>query len=114
MPQSAKLISNNFLLVLCIAFVSIASGQTIRGKVTDTSTGEPLVGATVSLEHTKFNTIANLNGSYVFKNVPAGKYEVKVKYSGSKYSYTPCVAYNGAAAVNVNPLISSRAPCYCH
>lgn len=82
MPQSAKLIFNNFLLILCIAFVNIANAQTIRGKVTDAATGEPLVGASVSLEHTKFNTVANLDGSYVFKNVPAGKYEVKVKYTG--------------------------------
>ena len=58
------------------------SAQTIRGKVTDATTGEPLVGATVSLEDTKFATIVNLDGSYVLKNIPGGKYEIKVKYSG--------------------------------
>lgn len=82
MYNSAKLVFKAFLSILFVAFSILASAQTIRGKVTDAATGEPLVGATVSLENTKFATIVNLDGSYVLKNVPAGRYEIKVKYSG--------------------------------
>jgi len=72
----------SFILLFFVAFSIKATAQTIRGKVTDAVTGEPLVGATVSLDDTKFSTIVNLDGSYVFKNIPAGKYDIKVKYSG--------------------------------
>ncbi|MEO6546405.1 MAG: TonB-dependent receptor [Ferruginibacter sp.] len=82
MHHSAKLILKSFLFIFCIAMINIVGAQTIRGKVTDAATGEPLVGASVSLEHTNYNTVANLDGSFIFKNVPPGKYEVKVKYSG--------------------------------
>ncbi len=82
MRHSSKLIFKSFLLILFVAFLNSATAQTIRGKVTDATTGEPLVGATVTLEGTKFVTIVNLDGSYVFKNVPPGKYEIKIKYSG--------------------------------
>ncbi|MGG9961824.1 TonB-dependent receptor domain-containing protein [Ferruginibacter sp. SUN106] len=82
MRTNNKLIFKSFLSILFAAIVNMASAQTIRGKVTDAVTGEPLVGATVSLEDTKFSAIVNLDGTYVLKNIPAGKYEIKVKYSG--------------------------------
>jgi outer membrane receptor protein involved in Fe transport len=75
----------SFLLLL-VLFSIATHAQTIRGKVIDATTGEALVGATVSLENTIFSTIVNLDGSYVFKNIPAGNYEVKVKYSGYEKS----------------------------
>jgi hypothetical protein len=82
MHTFTKLIFRNYLLILFLFIFNAASAQTIKGKVTDAATGEPLVGATVSLADTKFATIVNLDGSYVLKNIPAGKYEIKVKYSG--------------------------------
>ncbi|MGC4101421.1 TonB-dependent receptor [Ferruginibacter sp.] len=82
MHYFSKLILRSFSIVLFLLFTAAASAQTIRGKVTDAATGEPLVGATVTLEDTKFATVVNLDGSYVFKNVPAGKYDIKVKYVG--------------------------------
>ena len=68
--------------VLSCCFMVMVNAQTIKGKVVDAVTGEPLTGATVSLKDTKFATIVNLDGTYTFKNIPAGKYDVKVKYSG--------------------------------
>ncbi|WP_190295339.1 TonB-dependent receptor [Mucilaginibacter rubeus] len=58
--------------------------QTIRGKVTDAKTGEPLTGATVHLTQdgvSKFVAV-NLNGSYSFKNLKNGPYKVQANYVG--------------------------------
>ncbi len=67
------------------AFLSTAClAGTIHGKVIDSKTGEPLAGATVQIEKNsiKLFTTVNLDGSYVFKNVPAGKYELTIKLLG--------------------------------
>jgi len=72
MHTNNKLVFKSFLSILFAAIFNMASAQTqtIRGKVTDAITGEPLVGATVSLEDTKFSAIVNLDGTYVLKNYP--------------------------------------------
>jgi TonB dependent receptor/CarboxypepD_reg-like domain/TonB-dependent Receptor Plug Domain len=72
-------------LFFCFLSLRVFAG-TVKGKVTDAKTGEPLVGATVSLEDTKYKTIVNLDGSFVFRNIPAGRYEVKVRMLGYEKS----------------------------
>ncbi len=62
-------------MLLTIIFMP-AHSQTIRGKVYDTKTGEPMTGATVSLEHTRFTVAVRLDGTFAFRDLPAGKYEV--------------------------------------
>ena len=62
-------------LFIFLAGAGIPSfAQAIRGKVTDGRTGEPLAGATVTLEHTRYAVVVNLDGSFVFKNIPPGEY----------------------------------------
>ncbi|OGC76871.1 MAG: hypothetical protein A2Z27_06000 [candidate division Zixibacteria bacterium RBG_16_50_21] len=50
-----------------------AKGQII-GKLTDSETGEPLIGATVRLAETNLGAISDLEGNYRIKNVPEGEY----------------------------------------
>ncbi len=66
------------LFLLSIARSVFAEG--VKGRVLDASTGEPLVGATVSLDNQK--TYVKLDGTYQFKNVSAGKYTITVAYTG--------------------------------
>ncbi len=77
---------NRLLLLfsICLLFSVSANAQTIRGKVTDAKTGEPLTGATVHLTQdglSKFVAV-NLNGSYSFKKLKNGPYKVQVNYVG--------------------------------
>ena len=74
----------------CIVFSLVSLAGTVKGKVVDAKTAEPLAGATVSLEDTKYKTIVNLDGSFVFRNLPDGKYELQVKMTG----YTKSKAVN--------------------
>jgi len=73
-------------LIFLFAFSSVA--QTIKGKVDDYKTGEPLAGATVRLTQQGVNKIApvNLSGAYTFKNVRTGPYKIQVNYIGYKSS----------------------------
>jgi len=77
-----------FILFL-VVFLSISAtyANTLKGYVTDQQSGEPLVGATVILENTKFATSVGLDGSYEIKGIPAGKYQCKIQYIG----YAPTV-----------------------
>ncbi len=75
-----------FVLAFFLAVGAVSFSQSIKGKVTDAKTGEPLVGATVLIEHTHYAAIVNLDGSFVFKNLPAGTYELKVQSLGYEAS----------------------------
>lgn len=76
------------ILSLCgICLASAARAGTIKGRIKDSRTGEPMAGATVLLEHTRYNTVVNLDGSFVLRHIPAGKYEViasNIGYQKSK------------------------------
>ena len=72
-------------LLLFLHFIGFSvSAQIIKGKVIDANTGEPLSGASVSLikGSQKYNRFTGFDGSYTFKNVPAGKYELVISFVG--------------------------------
>lgn len=90
------------MLLLCSVAVF---AQTIKGNITDANTGETLIGATVHLEKTglKLNTTVKLDGSYIFKNVPPGDYELQVSYIGYKTSKEYTVDVDaGRQAITLN------------
>jgi outer membrane receptor protein involved in Fe transport len=80
--------------------------QTIKGKVTDAKTGEPLTGATVHLTQdglSKFVAV-NLNGSYSFKNLKNGPYKLQANYVGygpSKISEGNVTSGSDVTTVNI-------------
>lgn len=68
------------LLCIFISFTSFAA--TLKGKIKDTKTNEPLVGASVFLKNTKIGSLTGLDGSFTIKNISAGTYELVVQYIG--------------------------------
>jgi outer membrane receptor protein involved in Fe transport len=76
----------SFLLFL---FTGLAyAGGIVKGTITDKKTGEPLIGSTVHIKNKKNNfksaVSTGLDGSFTFKNIPAGTYEVEAKYISYK------------------------------
>src|ERR1700748_3516039 len=69
--------------LLCISAVTYAGGI-IKGKVTDKKTHDPLIGATISIKNQSTGETGyvsvGLDGSYLFKNVKAGKYDIEARY----------------------------------
>lgn len=70
-----------FLLLLSLPFAALAQTGTIAGRVTDED-GEPIAGATVSLEGTDLRTVTNAQGEFVLQAVPAGSRTVRVEAVG--------------------------------
>ena len=88
------------LPILLSFLLSPVFAQTIRGKVFDSHTGEPLIGANVTLEHTKYTTSVQLDGSFTFKHVAPGKYTLVVSTIG----YLPSKPLEVEAGASDQPL----------
>ena len=78
-------------LFLFIAFASslMFAGSTgkISGKITDASTGEPMMFANITIPELKIGAASDVDGYYVILNIPPGLYYVKasmVGYSDTK------------------------------
>lgn len=68
-----------------IFFLVNTYGQTkisLTGKVTDAKTGDPLTGASIYLADDKIGTTADINGKYIFRNIPPGHHVIEVSYTG--------------------------------
>lgn len=55
---------------------------TIRGRVIERSTEEPVVGANVSLLNTTFGASADLDGRFLLSGIPFGTYQLRVAAVG--------------------------------
>nr|WP_199158528.1 TonB-dependent receptor [Pedobacter sp. ASV2] len=77
------------LFILSFSFFTFAQKtNTVKGVVFDKKTNETLIGATVTLKNErktyKISVSTGFDGSYIFKNVPSGKYEVEAKFISYK------------------------------
>lgn len=91
-------------IVLLFLLTGFSFAQGIKGTVTDKKTGEPLIGATVHIKNKSSNlqkaTSTGLDGSFSFKGVAAGEYEVEAKYVSYK-DESKNVSLTGGATVTV-------------
>ncbi len=76
-----KLVNLTTLFFLLIS-VSVSFAGPIKGKVIDKETKEPLVGANVTVKNTKYGTSAGLDGSFVFKQLQPGVFQITAQYVG--------------------------------
>lgn len=75
-------------LLLCVLIflagvfsISMLQAQTLRGVVTDRSTGETLPGANIMIEGTTTGTVTGLDGEYSL-DVPAGNHRITFSFIG--------------------------------
>src|SRR5690554_6886872 len=73
-----KIVLSLFLLVPSLIF---AQGS-IRGTVTDASTGEPLAGVNIVISGTQTGTPTDGNGEFELTNINAGTYNIEARYIG--------------------------------
>ncbi|MEO1022646.1 MAG: TonB-dependent receptor [Bacteroidota bacterium] len=71
-------------ILLFLILPSWAFGQSgkITGVLTDSESGEPLIGATVSIQGTTKGAQADLDGRYLLLNVAPGTYTLEARYIG--------------------------------
>ncbi len=100
---------NLFSILFFALTANIATAQIVKGKVTDANTGEPLVGATVKLDGTKFTTLVKLDGTFSFTKLPVGTYKVSVTYQGYKVNTTSTeVTVAGTETKTVDVVLESK------
>ncbi|MCX6152425.1 MAG: carboxypeptidase-like regulatory domain-containing protein [Ignavibacteriales bacterium] len=75
MEKENKLITIILFLLLTGFTIAQSSGK-VTGKVTDASTGEPVVGATIIVDGTSYGSVADINGDYIIVKVPSGSYNI--------------------------------------
>ena len=70
-----------FLLTCSVLF---SQNINLTGKITDSESGDPLVGANIIIDGNGLNTGAatNNNGDYSIEGVPPGSYKIKASYIG--------------------------------
>lgn len=71
-----------FAMLFAIQFVWAGTTGKIMGKVTDTSTGEALIGVNVFVKGTNMGAATDGDGHYNIINIPVGVYSVQAQYIG--------------------------------
>jgi hypothetical protein len=69
------------VMLLWIAVQGQDKNFAVLGKVTDSASGQPLVGASAYCQNTTYGTISNNEGLF-FMRLPAGGYDLVVTYTG--------------------------------
>ena len=84
------------LVVLFSASLALAQTGKIAGKVTDSRTNEPVVGANVVVEGTTMGAATDFEGFFTILNIPPGTYRVRASMIG----------YTGSTLIDVRVNIS--------
>lgn len=94
------------LIVLLLVTVMANAGD-ITGVITDKKTNEPLVGATVLVEGTGLGAIAELDGSYIIKDVPENSI-LEISYVAYNSIRTEPIKFAGANSIQLNFQLESN------
>jgi Ca-activated chloride channel family protein len=98
--------------MLCLAFAMSTNHTGIKGTVTDASTGEPTVFATVSLYLKGIlikGTETDMHGAYEFSGINPGTYDVEVSYVGFTTQSRKEVVVNAGKITEVDFKLESGA-----
>ena len=70
------------LTAMCVSVCYIVSAQvTIKGRVLNAETGEPVVGANIRVDHSLQGGTTNAKGEFVIKGLPDGKQTLQCRIS---------------------------------
>ena len=71
-------------LIIAFTLFSLLEGKTgiISGFVSNSSSGEALIGANVFLKETGQGMATDMNGYYIIQNIKPGSYSIMTSYVG--------------------------------
>ena len=92
---------------LLIGAGSVSAQKRVTGRVVDTN-GEPVIGATVRVDGTKFVTVTDDKGNFTLNGLPASAKRVSVSYIGME-SATVSVAGNMRIVMKQNDQVLDEA-----
>ena len=101
-----------FLLITVLIssplFAQVSSGK-LAGKIVDTDTGEPLIGANIIILNTSLGAACDIDGNYFILNISPGTYDVQVSFVG----YSSKIVKNVCRSSNHNYWYCSHPYCDC-
>lgn len=74
------MMKNYCLILFSLLFSLSAAAGTFRGRVVESTTGEPVIGANIVVEERNMHGVSGLDGSFQIRNVEPGKYRFRVSY----------------------------------
>jgi len=92
-------------LIFSFIIISILKAQTsiISGFVSDSSSGEALIGANVFLRETGQGMATDINGYYIVQDIVPGNYTIMVSYIGfDMYKQKTRLSDDESKKVNIN------------
>lgn len=98
---------NKLLFLVTLALLTLFNvsygqkGQSISGIVKDAENGDFLPGAAIIMEGTNYATITDNQGNYSFYGLPAGEYNLTIKYIGYK-DYAAVITLNNGEKLTHN------------
>jgi TonB-dependent receptor len=92
-------ISFLLLLLQISTSVALAANGSVKGKVLDSASKDPLPFSNLFLLNTSWGASANPDGNYTITNVPPGKYTLRATYVGYKSVEVTVEVKSGAATV---------------
>ena len=97
----------SLLLASCLALSTAAFADgTVTGKITDAKTSEPLIGVVVSVKgNGALGTATDIDGNFQLK-IPAGKYELEIKYLGYQTKEVGDVDVKDEATLTLNSTLA--------
>jgi outer membrane receptor protein involved in Fe transport len=98
-----------FLLFSVAGTLFAQQSSEIRGKIVDSLTVEPLVGATVVLTGTTLGGAADIEGQFAVRKVPAGTYDLRVSMIGYGGKVVSGVVVKPGETVTLNISLASSA-----
>lgn len=81
--------------------LSAQAGTRVSGRLLNSLSGEPIAGATVTLEELKRDAVSGADGMFSFENVPPGSYHLAVHAQGYSSRRTEVAASDGGKPVDV-------------
>ncbi len=97
-----------FITLLQFFLLSVVFSQTgsIKGTITDSKTGETLIGATVMIEGTTKGTITDFDGNYLIDNLQPGQYNVVCQYVSYESQVIPGVTVHEDETQTIDMVLS--------
>ena len=92
------------VLALVVAIppqLTAQAGTQVSGRLLNSLSGDPIAGATVTLEELKRETTTAADGTFVFENVPPGSYHAAVRAQGFSSRRTEVTAAAGSKPIEV-------------
>ncbi len=84
MKHKQEILLVTLILIPVLIWAQIANNGSLKGRVIDSKTGDPLPGANIIFLKTLLGASTDLDGNYFLSRIPVGTYKIKTTMMGYK------------------------------